>query len=125
MRLSLYDVDGILLHEELQALGAGVRRRATRIGEVRRAISRSGLRSESDDAGLLVRVGIPRIVETLTREGWFRRVTTESVALLIVQCPSTKHYHVLFVPPEMRTVHEARAWTFHMSPDTFAPAVET
>lgn len=41
------------------------------------------------------------------------------IAFLHVKCPSTGHDHILFVPKEMKTAKEARAWTFHLTPEEF------
>lgn len=46
--------------------------------------------------------------------GYYAQVQT--ICFLVVQCPSTHNDYVLFVPPEMKTVEQARAWTFHMEP---------
>jgi hypothetical protein len=37
---------------------------------------------------------------------------------------SWKHYH-LRVPPNMRTAHEAVAWTFEKTPAEYAPEFES
>jgi hypothetical protein len=50
----------------------------------------------------------------------------EPLVCVDVRCPSTGHRHVLRVPPEMRTCHQAIAWTagFSSSRD-YRPTVET
>lgn len=52
----------------------------------------------------------------LWRVDGHRFFRTEPIAFLVVRCPSTGNDYVLFVPPEMKTVEQARAWTFHMEP---------
>lgn len=56
--------------------------------------------------------------------GLFFRRERPAIAFLVVRCPSTKEDHILYVPPNMKTVREARAWTFHVKPEEFAPALE-
>jgi hypothetical protein len=46
-------------------------------------------------------------------------------AVLVVTCPSKKTKHVLCVPPSMRSVRQARAWTFGVNEDEFKVAAET
>lgn len=44
---------------------------------------------------------------------------------LVVTCPSKHTKHRIRVPAEMQTAHEARAWTFGMTPGDFSPKMET
>lgn len=49
----------------------------------------------------------------------------ESLMLLKVTCPSTRHLHVLRVPPDMRTCHQAAAWIAGFdNADDYNPAIE-
>ncbi|MBI4864930.1 MAG: hypothetical protein HY815_32425 [Candidatus Riflebacteria bacterium] len=49
----------------------------------------------------------------------------EPLVVLRVRCPSTGRTYFLRVPPWMRTVESARAWTFDVPESEFAPLVET
>lgn len=50
----------------------------------------------------------------------------ESLMLLKVMCPSTKHTHVLRVPPYMRSCHQAAAWIAGFdNPNDYHPWIET
>lgn len=49
----------------------------------------------------------------------------EPVVLVKVRCPSTGSFYVLRVPPEMRTVREAVAWTFDLGENEYLPVQET
>lgn len=42
-----------------------------------------------------------------------------------VMCPSTGRIYFLCVPPGLKTVEEAVAWTFGHTPDTYTPVIET
>lgn len=57
--------------------------------------------------------------------GELYRVAGAPAKLLLVTCPSMKKPHILYVPTTMETARQARAWTFGMSPEEFAPVVET
>ncbi len=49
----------------------------------------------------------------------------EPLMLLKVVCPSTGHTHVLRVPPDLRTCHQAAAWIAGFdNPDDYHPAIE-
>jgi hypothetical protein len=49
----------------------------------------------------------------------------EPLMLLKVVCPSTGHTHVLRVPPDLRTCHQAAAWIAGFNnPDDYDPAIE-
>ena len=48
----------------------------------------------------------------LIRVDWHKR--EESICLVKVKCPSTGAFYTLRVPPHMKTVRQAVAWTFHM-----------
>jgi hypothetical protein len=57
--------------------------------------------------------------------GWPTRRELQPACLLVVKCPSKRTTHLLLVPPTMRSVRQARAWTFGMDEGEFAPASET
>ncbi|BAY24612.1 hypothetical protein NIES2100_44070 [Calothrix sp. NIES-2100] len=49
----------------------------------------------------------------------------EALMVLKVICPSTKHTHILRVPPDMQTCHQAAAWIAGFNnPDDYNPAIE-
>ena len=49
----------------------------------------------------------------------------EPLMILKVVCPSTGHTHVLRVPPEMRSCHQAAAWVAGFNnPDDYQPLIE-
>ena len=49
----------------------------------------------------------------------------EPLTILQVTCPSTRHIHVLRVPPYMRSCHQAAAWIAGFdNPDDYHPAIE-
>ena len=49
----------------------------------------------------------------------------EAIVLVKVKCPSTGAFYVLRVPPQMRTVREAVAWTFDLSEAAYRPVQES
>jgi hypothetical protein len=49
----------------------------------------------------------------------------EPMMLVKVICPSTKRYYFLRVPPDMKTVKEAIAWTFNLTESQYKPIQET
>ena len=50
----------------------------------------------------------------------------EPLMVLRVTCPSTGHIHLLRVPPDMRTCHQAAAWIAGFdNPDDYQPLIET
>lgn len=68
-------------------------------------------RREFTNEGVLYRIG--------------RSAYADEFVFLLVRCPSTGEQHLLFVPPQMGTVREARAWTFHLDSNAFKPEIET
>ncbi|MCC5635058.1 hypothetical protein LC593_04165 [Nostoc sp. CHAB 5844] len=49
----------------------------------------------------------------------------EALMVLKVICPSTKHTHILRVPPDMQTCHQAAAWIAGFNnPDDYHPLIE-
>lgn len=49
----------------------------------------------------------------------------EPLMILKVVCPSTGHTHILRVPPEMRSCHQAAAWVAGFDhPDDYHPLIE-
>jgi len=61
--------------------------------------------------------------QELVRINWLKR--EEPIYLVKVKCPSTDAFYTLRVPPTMRTVKEAVAWTFGLSPNEYHPEKET
>ena len=61
--------------------------------------------------------------QELVKIRWHPR--EELLCLVRVKCPSTGAFYALRVPPGMKTVKAAVAWTFHMSPDAYDPVQET
>jgi len=59
----------------------------------------------------------------LVRIDWHKR--EEPISLVKVQCPSTGVFYTLRVPPRMKTVKQAVAWTFNMEDSEYAPLGET
>lgn len=49
----------------------------------------------------------------------------ENEQMVEVVCPTTGHRYFLEVPFEVRTAHEAVAWTFERTPETYRPEVQT
>lgn len=58
----------------------------------------------------------------LVKIDWHKR--EEPIHLVKVKCPSTGAFYTLRVPPAMKTVSEAVAWTFNLDPDEYAPELE-
>ena len=49
----------------------------------------------------------------------------EPLMVLRVTCPSTGHIHILRVPPDMRSCHQAAAWIAGFDhPDDYQPLIE-
>jgi len=59
----------------------------------------------------------------LIKIDWHRR--EEPICLVKVKCPSTGAYYTLRVPPTMKTVKEAVAWTFGMEDREYSPKQES
>jgi len=59
----------------------------------------------------------------LIRVDWHKR--EEPMCLVKVKCSSTGAYYTLRVPPHMKTVKQAVAWTFHMKKNEYSPLEET
>ena len=58
-------------------------------------------------------------IENIYGDGW-EPIGTESILLLRMICPSTRHTHVLRVPPEMVSAEDAVVWINHgIHPDQF------
>jgi antitoxin component YwqK of YwqJK toxin-antitoxin module len=49
----------------------------------------------------------------------------EDICLVKVKCPSTGAFYTLRVPPGMKSVEEAVAWTFGMTGEEYSPVSET
>jgi len=58
----------------------------------------------------------------LVRVNWHKR--EEPIVLVKVKCPTTGAFYTLRVPPRMRKVKQAVAWTFHMKKDDYNPLKE-
>lgn len=59
----------------------------------------------------------------LIRIEWHKR--EEPIFLVKVKCPSTGAFYTLRVPPDMKTVKEAIAWTFGLQREEYHPELET
>ena len=59
----------------------------------------------------------------LIRIDWHKR--EEPIYLVKVKCPSTGAFYALRVPPRMKTIKEAIAWTFELDGNQYFPEVET
>jgi hypothetical protein len=73
-----------------------------------------------------------KVLDTDTDAGGERRLMRvdlegdEALVCVSVKCPSTGHQFVLRVPPDMRTCHQAVAWTAgYDNPALYKPARET
>jgi len=64
-------------------------------------------------------------------EGYFKNrddkiiFLTEDIAFLQVKDPSSGKIYFLKVPPDMRSVQEAKAWTFGLEKEEYNPEIET
>jgi len=61
--------------------------------------------------------------QELVKLKWHPR--EEELALVKVKCPSTGAFYTLRVPPGMKTVKSAVAWTFDVKPNEYNPIKET
>lgn len=59
----------------------------------------------------------------LVQISWYK--SEEPIHLVKVKCPSTGAFYTLRVPPAMKTVNEAVAWTFGVREGEYRPEVET
>ena len=59
----------------------------------------------------------------LVKIDWHKR--EEPIFLVKVKCPSTGAFYTLRVPPAMKTVKEAVAWTFGLKGSEYSPEAET
>ena len=59
----------------------------------------------------------------LVKINWHKR--EEQIHLVKVKCPSTGAFYTLRVPPAMKTIKEAIAWTFGMEDKEYLPEQET
>lgn len=59
----------------------------------------------------------------LVRINWHKR--EEPICLVKVMCPSTHVFYTLRVPPRMKNIKEAVAWTFGMKNKEYLPEKET
>ena len=61
--------------------------------------------------------------QELVKINWMKR--EEPICLVKVKCPSTGAFYTLRVPPTMKTVKEAVAWTFGVRENEYLPENET
>jgi len=61
--------------------------------------------------------------QELVRIDWGK--DEEPICLVKVKCPSTGAFYTLRVPPVMKTVKSAVAWTFDVSSEAYTPEKET
>jgi len=61
--------------------------------------------------------------DELVRIDWHR--SEEPIHLVKVKCPSAGAFYALRVPPKVKTVKEAIAWTFGMEKEKYLPQLET
>jgi len=61
--------------------------------------------------------------QELVRINWVKR--EEPICLVKVKCPSTQTFYTLRVPPSMKTIKDAVAWTFGMKNKEYVPEIET
>lgn len=61
--------------------------------------------------------------QELVKVRWHQK--EEVLCLVKVKCPSTGAFYTLRVPPSMRSVKAAVAWTFDVKPDEYDPIKET
>ena len=61
--------------------------------------------------------------QELVKINWIKQ--EEPICLVKVQCPSTGAFYTLRVPPNMKTVKEAVAWTFGLDQKVYNPESET
>lgn len=78
----------------------------------------------------LKRFGYERFVaevkmDEIHRDGENALLRNGDVVFAYVKDSSTPRRYLLRVPPNMKTVHEAIAWTFGMLPKEYAPLIET
>ena len=59
----------------------------------------------------------------LVKINWHKR--EEPISLVKVKCPSTGAFYTLRVPPRMKTVKKAIAWTFAIPDKDYKPELET
>jgi len=60
--------------------------------------------------------------EALIRIDWHPK--EEPIVLVRVQCPSTGAFYTLRVPPQVKTIKEAVAWTFETTEENYHPESE-
>jgi len=61
--------------------------------------------------------------QELVRINWVKR--EEPICLVKVKCPSTQTFYTLRVPPSMKNIKDAIAWTFGMKDKEYVPEIET
>jgi hypothetical protein len=78
----------------------------------------------------LKRFGYERFVaeakmDEIHRDGENALLRNGDIVFAYVKDSSTPRRYLLRVPPNMKTVHDAIAWTFNMSPKEYQPLIET
>ena len=61
-----------------------------------------------------------KVVDKSAHGELYRLESTDPVVAVHVKCPSTNREYWLRVPPTITTAHEARAWGFRRTVDTFS-----
>ena len=61
--------------------------------------------------------------QELVKIDWIK--SEEPICLVKVRCPSTGAFYALRVPPGIKSVKQAVAWTFGVKEEAYVPDVET
>lgn len=61
--------------------------------------------------------------QELVKIDWIKR--EEPICLVKVKCPSTGAFYTLRVPPGVKTIKQAVAWTFGVRENEYSPKIET
>jgi len=133
-----YDTDGKLKSKEVYVRGVIIK------GEVKKLLESNGLTADRilkiKNAALrrvcLEEFGYERFLtqvkhEVISRDGeyeliridWHKR--EEPICLVKVKCSSTGVFYTLRVPPSVKTIKEAVAWTFGLKDNEYSPQKET
>ena len=119
-------VRGVIIKGEIRELLVSGNITAQRILKIRNAAVRRVCLEELGYGRFLSQVEHQIISKEgdseLVRIDWHKR--EEPICLVKVKCPSTEVYYTLRVPPTMKTVKEAVAWTFGMKDKEYLPERE-
>lgn len=75
---------------------------------------------------VLERLDVPSLIDlVIDIDGFDQLVRIEGEVYLYVKDGSTERRYLIGVPPEMQRVREAKAWTFDLQEEEYAPVVET